>query len=70
MLVRVSDAAFLTGLAIHFRRSGFAIQEAGELMIEVLRPDAPDPGQERREVELHLAVWQATHPGVKAELVE
>jgi hypothetical protein len=70
MLVRISDAALLTDLCLHFLRSGFAVEEAGGTMIEVARPDAPNRGQERREVELHLAVWQATHPDVKAELIE
>jgi hypothetical protein len=69
MLVRISDAALLADLCAHFLRSGFAVEEAGGTMIEVFRPDAPDPSQERREVELHLAVWRATNPDVKAELV-
>jgi hypothetical protein len=69
MLLRVSDAAFLGDLCAHFLRSGFAAQEAGGTMIEVSRPDAPDPSQERREVEVHLAVWRATNPDVKVELV-
>jgi hypothetical protein len=39
-------------------------------MIEVYRPDAPSADQERRETELHLRVWRATNPTVRAEIVE
>jgi hypothetical protein len=39
-------------------------------MIEVSRSDAPSVDQERRELELHLRVWKATHPEVAAELLD
>ena len=70
MLVRISDAALLSDLLAHFHRAGFTVEEAGGTMLRVSRPDAPDPAQERREVELHLAVWRATNPNATADLVE
>jgi hypothetical protein len=39
-------------------------------MIEVRRSDAPSVEQERRELELHLRVWKATHPEVVAEVLD
>jgi hypothetical protein len=69
MLLQISDVTFLGDLSAHFLRSGFTVEEAGGTMIQVSRPDAPDPGQERREVELHLAVWRATNPAVKVDLL-
>lgn len=39
-------------------------------MIEVSRSDAPSAEQERRELELHLRVWKATHPEAIAELLD
>jgi hypothetical protein len=69
MLLRISDATLVSDLCVHFLRSGFAVSEAGGTMVEVSRPDASYPGQERREVELHLAVWRATNPDVTVELV-
>ena len=38
-------------------------------MVEVRRADAPSAEQERREVQLHLQVWSATHPGAEVEIV-
>jgi hypothetical protein len=49
-------------LCLHFHRSGFTVQRAGGSMVEVSRSKA-------RDIELHLAVWRATNPGVGAELV-
>lgn len=69
MLIRVSDDSLVDDLCLHFHRSGFTAQRAGGSMAEVYRSDAPSPEQERREVELHLAVWRATNPGLLAELV-
>ena len=33
-------------------------------MVEVTRPDAPAEAQQRREVLLHLRVWEVLNPGV------
>ena len=69
MLIRLSNPSYADDLCAHFRRSGFTAKRRGSRTIEVERPDAPSPGQEVREVELHLSVWRATNPGVIA-LVE
>ena len=37
--------------------------------VDVIEP-APEEGQERREVEIHLRVWLASHPGGYAEIVD
>jgi len=68
MLIRLDDEAFVDDLCVHFRRSDFVAERAGGSMIEVYRPDAPSA--ERREIELHLRVWRATNPTVRAEIVE
>jgi hypothetical protein len=70
MLIRLNDASLVDDLCAHFRRSGFTAEAEGGGMIEIRRPDAPSPEQERREVELHLRVWQATNPAVEIEVVD
>lgn len=70
MLIRLSDASLADDLCAHFRRSGFECEPAGGSMIEVSRSDAPSAEQERRELELHLRVWKATHPEAIAELLD
>jgi hypothetical protein len=70
MLIRLNDASLVDDLCAHFRRSGFTAETEGGGMIEIRRPDAPGPEQERREVELHLRVWQATNPAVEIEVID
>jgi hypothetical protein len=70
MLIRLSDPSLADDLCGHFRRSDFECNPVGGSMLEVSRPDAPNVEQERREVELHLRVWKATHPEVVIELLE
>jgi hypothetical protein len=36
----------------------------------VFRFDAPSPEQERREIELHLRIWQAANNGATAEVAD
>jgi hypothetical protein len=68
MLIQLSNATLADDLCAHFRRSGFSAESVGGSLVEVSRPDAPDSEQARREVELHLRVWQATHPEASVEL--
>jgi hypothetical protein len=70
MLIRVSDPELAGDLREHFRRSGFTAKPKGGGMLEVARPDAPEEAQERREVEIHLRVWLASHPEAYAEMVD
>ena len=69
MLIRIDDQSLVEDLCAHYRRSGFDAGTVGGGMIEVARRDAPDEAQERREVQLHLRVWEVTHPDVRVELL-
>jgi hypothetical protein len=69
MLLRIDDYSLVDDLCAHFRRSGFHAESVGGAMIEVARPDAPTEDQERREVLMHLRVWEVTHPEAHAELL-
>ena len=69
MFIRISENSFLADLCAHFFRAGFTVEEADGRMVRVARDDAPNGDQERREVELHLAVWRARNPDVAVELV-
>jgi hypothetical protein len=68
MRVTISDPTLLADLHGHFQRAGFAAEPSGERSLEVRRPDAPDDEQARREIEVHLRVWRARHPGAEAEV--
>ena len=67
MRIRVSDAESILDLRDHLRRAGcIAVQVApGTLQVEV--PDAPNAGQEAREVRVYLVTWTARR-GVEAEI--
>jgi hypothetical protein len=69
MLVRISQGALLADLCAHFRRGGFAVEEAGGTTIEVSHPDPLNPELEAQEIELHLSAWRAGHPNAKAEVI-
>lgn len=67
MRLRLFDPAAIPELRQHFQRSGFALADDGENLV-IRRPDAPNAEQERREIELHLQVWQTMHPDVRLEI--
>ena len=69
MLIQLNDHALVNDLCAHYRRSGFTAQPVGGGMIEVTRPDSPTEELERREVVLHLRVWEVTNPRVPASVV-
>lgn len=69
MLIRTDDHSHVDDLCAHYRRSGFHAESVGGGMIEVARPDAPDAEQERREVLMHLRVWEVTNPDARVELL-
>ena len=62
MLIRIDDHALVNELCVHFTRSGFSAESVGGGMVEVIRPDAPSEDQERRELVLHLRVWEVLKP--------
>jgi len=68
MLLRIDDHSLVEDLCAHYRRSGFHAESVGGCMVEVARPDAPNADQERREVLMHLRVWQVTNPDARVGL--
>jgi hypothetical protein len=64
MLIALDDHALVDDLREHFTRSGFTAEHVGGGMADVQRPDAPDDDQARREIILHLRVWQIGNPRV------
>ena len=67
MHVRLFDPAAIHELRHHFARSGFSVAGNGENLV-LGRPGALDAADERREIELHLQVWQTMHPDVPVEI--
>jgi hypothetical protein len=67
MRLRLFDPAAIPELRQHFQRSGFALADDGENLV-IRRPDAANAEHERREIELHLQVWQTMHPDVRVEI--
>jgi hypothetical protein len=67
MQLRLFDPAALPELRQHFLRSGFAVADHDESLV-IGRPDAPNAAHERREIELHLQVWQTMHPEFRVEI--
>lgn len=70
MQLRLSDPALIPELRQHFERSGFVTNRVSEDIIAAWRPDARSAEQERRAIELHLAVWRAMHAGIATELID
>ena len=67
MRLRLFDPAALPELRQHFVRSGFTVADDGERLV-IRRPDSRNAEQGRREIELHLQVWQTMHPDVLVEI--
>ena len=75
MKIRINDPSLVDELVHHLRRSGCEaeaadVQAHGDgAMVEVGVPGALDDEQARMEIELYVRVWEATHPGVAADLL-
>src|SRR5436305_11970747 len=69
VLIRIEDRSLVDDLCAHYRRSAFQAESVGGGMIEVTRRDASDDEQERREVLMHLRVWEVANPDARVELV-
>jgi hypothetical protein len=67
MRLRLFDPAALPELRQHFLRSGFSVADDGEGLV-IRRPDETNAEQERREIALHLQVWQTMHPEARVEI--
>jgi hypothetical protein len=60
MLISIEDHALANDLCAHYQRSGFEAESVGGGVVEVTLRDAPTPDQERREVLMHLKIWEVT----------
>jgi hypothetical protein len=69
MLIRTDDHSLVDDLCAHYRRSGFHVQSVDGGMIEIARPDASNREQERREVLMHLRVWEVTNLDAHVEVL-
>ena len=69
MLIQLDDHALVNNLCAHYRRPSFTAQPVGGGMIEITRPDSPTEEQQRREVLLHLHVWDVSNPEATASVV-
>jgi hypothetical protein len=69
LLISIEEPELADAFCAHFVRSGFHAEPIDGGMIEVGRDDAPNPGQERLEIALHLRVWEAMHPDAKVTVV-
>jgi len=67
MRLRLFDPAAIPELRQHFVRSGFSVADDAERLV-IRRLDATNAEQERREIELHLQVWQTMHPEARVEI--
>ena len=68
-LISLEEPELAGDLCAHFERSGFRAHPVEGGMIEVGRDDAPNPGQARLEIALHLRVWEAMNPHAKVIVV-
>jgi hypothetical protein len=69
MKIRLDDPSSLEDLRDFLRRAGCAADPIGPDTLEVTVARAPSPEQERRELEIYLAVWRARFPDAGAEFV-
>lgn len=76
MFVKLSDPGLAEDFVGYLRRAdcvadvGDVEAHADGIAIEVEVPKAYDEEQARMEVALYLRVWEATHPGSGAELLD
>jgi hypothetical protein len=68
--VFISDPQLLFSLQDSLRRAGCVAEQRRSHELEVCLPDAPNHEQARRELNVYLATWQATHAGVEAYIIE
>jgi hypothetical protein len=69
LLISIEEPELAHALCAHFERSGFRAEPVDGGMIEVRLDDAPNPGQARLEIALHLRVWEAMNPHAKVTVV-
>ena len=69
MILRFEYQILTDDLCAHYRRSGFYADRIGVGLVRVGCPGVEDPGEETREVELHLLAWDELHPEAPAEIL-
>ena len=69
MLIHLDNHALVNDLCAHFSRSGFRTQSVGGGMVQVTPPNAPSEDQGRRDLLLHLRVWEVVNPEVTTAVV-
>jgi hypothetical protein len=69
MLISIDDHTLTDDLCAHYRRSGFHAEAVGGGMVDVTLRDAPTPDQERREIVMHLRIWEVTNPDRRAHML-
>ena len=70
MKIQLDQAASLEDLCDVLRRAGCVAEPVGPDTLEVTVPRAPSREQERRELEIYLAVWRARFPEARAAFVD
>jgi len=66
MLIQLDDHTLVDDLCAHFARSGFTARSVGAGTAEIARRIPSTDDQDRREILLHLRVWQIVNPGATA----
>ena len=69
MKIRLDHPSSLEDLRDFLRRAGCVADPADPETLEVSVARAPSSEQERRELEIYLAVWRARFPDAGADLV-
>jgi hypothetical protein len=69
MLIHLDNHALVNDLCAHFSRSGFRTQSVGGGMVQVIPPSAPTEDQGRRDLLLHLRVWEVVNPEATTAIV-
>ncbi|MGH2935673.1 MAG: hypothetical protein ACRDL2_14340 [Gaiellaceae bacterium] len=68
MILRFEYHILCDDLCAHYRRCGFIADRVGHGLVRIVRPGLENPGEEAREVESQLQVWEALHPEAPVEL--
>jgi hypothetical protein len=70
MHVFISDPSLLPNLEGFLQRTGCVAEESRPHELNVYIPSAPSEPQERRELNVCLATWQALYPGVETYIID
>lgn len=68
--VFISHPPSLQDLCAFLERADCVVQRCHAHDVEVHLPRAYSESQARRELDIYLATWQATNPGIEAYVVE